>query len=131
MDASGAPAGLPVTRRLAFRVSVALCIGAAAILGVAAAWNVSLQRQHMTSILTTSAVRAADMVRHATRDAMLENRRDRLAQTLAHLADQPDIAGARIFDKTGRVHYSTQESEIGTLVDTDAEQCVACHESGC
>lgn len=130
MDASGAPAGLPVPRRLAFRVSVALCVGAAAILAVAAAWNVALQRQHMTSILTTSAVRAADMVRHATRDAMLENRRDRLAQTLAHLAEQPDIAGARIFDKTGRVHYSTQESEIGTLVDTDAEQCVACHESG-
>lgn len=122
--------GRPFTRRLALRVGVVLCLGAAAILAIAAAWNVSLQRDHMTSVLTASAVRSANMVRHATRDAMLQNRRDGLQEIMRHLKEQPDIAHARIFDKSGMVRYSTDNAEVGSLVDTQDEQCIICHEDG-
>ena len=130
MSAPEPSVGRPFTRRLALRVGAVLCLGAAAILAVAAAWNVSLQRHHMTSILTASAVRSANMVRHSTRDAMLQNRREGLQDIMRHLEEQPDIAHARIFDKTGVVRYSTDEAEVGTLVDTQDEQCVVCHENG-
>ncbi len=127
MDAPKPSAGGPFTRRLALRVGGALCLGATAVLAAAAWWNVGLQREHMTGVLTTSAVHSADLVRYATRDAMLENRRDSLRRLLAELSESPDIECIRIFDKTGRVHYSTRPEEVGRKVDHQAEQCVVCH----
>jgi two-component system NtrC family sensor kinase len=46
------------------------------------------------------------------------------------ISRQPGIEKVRIFNKEGRVTYSTQQGEIGSLVDKGAESCYACHTAG-
>jgi two-component system NtrC family sensor kinase len=119
-----------VKSRLVVRFGIALCLGAAAILIAAAVWNVSLQREHLTGLLTTSASQSADLVRFALRDAMLENEPERMQQLLNVLGEEEGVERIRIFDKDGRILHSTDREELGRLVDTKAEQCIGCHRSG-
>jgi len=67
-------AGRHLRHRLAFRLAVALCLGAAAILVVAGWLNIGLQREQMTELVRASADRAADVILRSTRASMLDNR---------------------------------------------------------
>jgi two-component system NtrC family sensor kinase len=46
------------------------------------------------------------------------------------IAKQEGIEKVRIFNKEGRITFSTQRAEIGSLVDKRAESCYACHAAG-
>jgi two-component system NtrC family sensor kinase len=76
----------------------------------------------------TSAEWCAEVIRSSTRDAMLRNQPDDLSHIIETIAAQEAIERIRVFDKQGGIRMSTQPDEIGTLVDTDAEQCFACHQ---
>ncbi len=108
-------------------MGIALCLGAAAILVLAGAWNLHLQRAHLTQAIGLSAERVAETIRASTRDAMLRNDADGLHRVIGNLGAQPGVVRIRVFNKEGRIRTSTDASEAGRLVDTRAEQCVACH----
>jgi two-component system NtrC family sensor kinase len=116
--------------RLAVRMGIALCLGAAAILVLAGGWNLHLQRAHLTQVVALSADRIAETIRGSTRDAMLRNDADGLHRMIQNLGAQPGIVRIRVFNKEGRIRTSTDAAEVGRLVDTRAEQCVACHAGG-
>jgi two-component system NtrC family sensor kinase len=115
-------------RRLAFRIGAGVCAGAALILVVAGAWNLHLQRSHLTRLVSASADRIAETIRRSTRDAMMRNDRDALHRTIGNIAAQPGIERIRILNKEGRIRTSTRPDEVGTLVDIGAEACTACHQ---
>ena len=123
------PARRPVGRRLAFRMGLGLCIGAAGILAGMGAWNLHLQRSHLTRLVSVSADRIAETIRGSTRDAMLRNDSEGVHRTIENIGAQRGIARIRIFNKEGRIRTSTDADEIGKLVDIGAEQCTACHRS--
>ena len=115
--------------RLAFRIGAGVCAGAALILVVAGAWNLHLQRSHLTRLVSASAERIAETIRRSTRDAMMRNDREALHRTIGNIAAQPGIDRIRILNKEGRIRTSTRPDEVGTLVDIRAEACIACHQS--
>jgi two-component system NtrC family sensor kinase len=119
-----------VKTRLAVRMGIALALGAAAILVLAGAWNLHLQRAHLTQVVGLSADRVAETIRASTRDAMKRNDSDGLHRVIDNLGAQPGVVRIRVFNKEGRIRTSTDPPEVGTLVDTRAEQCVACHAGG-
>ncbi|MBI3932050.1 MAG: HAMP domain-containing histidine kinase [Acidobacteria bacterium] len=114
--------------RLPLRIGLALCAGTAVILLGAGAWNLHLQRAHLTRLVGLSADRIAETIRASTRDAMLRNDRDALHRTMANIASQQGIVRIRIFDKRGAIRTSTRPEEVGRLLDVRAEQCTACHQ---
>ena len=114
--------------RLAFRIGAGVCAGAALILVVAGAWNLHLQRAHLTRMMSSSAEATAETIRRSTRDAMMRDDREALHRTIANIAAQPGIERIRVFNKEGRVRTSTRPDEVGTLVDIGAEACTACHQ---
>jgi two-component system, NtrC family, sensor kinase len=111
-------------------MGVALCLGAAAILLGAGAWNLHLQRAHLTRLVGVSAERVADTIRGSTRDGMLRNDAEQVHRMIASIGEQPGIARIRIFNKEGTIRTSTDASEVGRQVDKSAEQCYACHQRG-
>ncbi|MHC4731987.1 MAG: sensor histidine kinase [Planctomycetota bacterium] len=117
-----------LTSRLAFRLAVGLCVGAAVILAAGATWNIRLQREHMTNLVNLSAGRSVEIIRRATRDAMLENRPDEVHHMLETLGAQEGIERIRVFDREGEVRSSTQPEEVGKPWSTQGDMCVACHE---
>jgi len=117
-----------VSRRLAFRIGLGLCLGAAAILAAAGSWNLRLQRAHLTRLVSASADRIAETIRGSTRDGMLRNDAEGVHRIIRNVADQQGISRIRIFNKEGRIRTSTETGEIGTLVNIGAEECYACHQ---
>jgi two-component system NtrC family sensor kinase len=64
----------------------------------------------------------------ATWHAMLADDRQAAYDTMQVVARQPGINRIRIFNKEGRIMFSTAP-EAGRLVDKNAEACVLCHAS--
>jgi two-component system NtrC family sensor kinase len=64
----------------------------------------------------------------ATWHAMLADDRQAAYDTMQVVAHQPGINRIRIFNKEGRIMFSTAP-EAGRLVDKNAEACVLCHAS--
>ncbi len=115
-------------RSLSFRLGVGLCLGAGVILIAAGVFNLRFQRSHLTEVARIDGEKTADVIRSATREAMLRDQPAEARRIIETIAAQPEIEQIRVFDKQGRIRISTKPDEVGTLVDTDAEQCFACHE---
>jgi two-component system, NtrC family, sensor kinase len=62
----------------------------------------------------------------ATWHAMLADDRQAAYDTMQVVARQPGISRIRIFNKEGRIMFSTAP-EAGRLVDKNAEACILCH----
>lgn len=127
---SGPEARLPPWRRLDVRLALWLCLGAAAILLLAGAASIALQREQMTRLLGLNAAATAETIVRSTRDSMLANDPDGLRRMLATIGSQPGFERVRVFDKLGRITASSDPADTGAFVDKQAEQCFACHSAG-
>jgi two-component system, NtrC family, sensor kinase len=65
----------------------------------------------------------------ATWHAMLADDRQAAYDTMRTVAHQQGISRIRIYNKEGRIMFSTAREEAGALVDKKAEACVLCHAS--
>ncbi len=69
----------------------------------------------------------SEVITKSTRFAMLRNQPSYINKIIQDVGDQHDIDRVRILSKNGTVIYSSEEDEIGTLLDQEAESCLACH----
>jgi two-component system NtrC family sensor kinase len=79
---------------------------------------------------TQSAELFSETIKSSTWRAMLEDRREDAYTIMEVIGRQPGIERVRIFNKEGRVTFSSHPNEIGMLVDKKAESCYACHAAG-
>jgi len=114
--------------RLSVRLGVGLCLGAAPILLLAGSWNLRTQRVHLTQVVSISCELVAEVIRSATRQAMLDDNPHEVRTIIETIVAQQGIERVRLFDKRGYIRTSTAPEETGSMVDTNAEQCFACHE---
>lgn len=89
----------------------------------------SASRQYERA-LYEGAVRFGDLIEQSTEYGMLLNRKEEVHHVIQAIAQAPDVEGVRIYDKTGKIVFSSDSSEIGTAVDLRAEACVTCHGQG-
>ncbi len=89
--------------------------------------NIRLHRQHLEQAALVSAERVSDVIRRSTTDYMLRNDRDGLYRAIRTFADEPGMEKIRIFDKEGRITYTTDPAEHNQVVDKRAEACYGCH----
>jgi len=89
--------------------------------------NVSLHRRHLEQATLQSAERVSDVIRHSTTDYMLRNDREGLYRSIQTMASEPGMVKIRIFDKEGKITYTTDSAELNHVVDKGAEACYACH----
>ena len=89
--------------------------------------NIRLHRQHLETATLASAERISDVVKRSTSYYMMRNDREGLYHTIATMAAEPGIVRVRIFDREGRVSYSSTPVEVSQVVDKKAEACYGCH----
>jgi two-component system NtrC family sensor kinase len=114
-------------RGLAARFGLALCAGTAIILAAGTYASLRMQRAHLTRLVEDRATEVAEVIRISTREAMMRNDPLEVRTIIKTIADNEGFERIRVFDARGRITVSTDESEVGALVDQDAEQCVQCH----
>jgi two-component system NtrC family sensor kinase len=89
--------------------------------------NVRLHRQHLEQNTLLSAERVSDIIKRSTTDYMLRNDQHGLHHAIKMMASEPGMEKIRIFDKEGRITYTTDATEQNHVVDKTAEACYACH----
>jgi two-component system NtrC family sensor kinase len=97
------------------------------VFGLLGYLNVRLQRQHLESITLTSAERVSDVIKRQASYYMLRNEREGLYHSISEIGNEPGVVHIRIFNREGRITYSSDPKEINTLVDEQAEACNRCH----
>lgn len=109
-----------------------LVVGATAILIVSifAYFNIRSLSTSLLGEVERHANQLSETVKHSTRYDMMLNQRDRIHQAINAIGQQPSIGKIRVLNKTGQIIYSSVGSDIGKLVDKNAESCYACHSAG-
>ncbi len=88
--------------------------------------SVTLEERAVNRMLQTS-MWFSDTVKRATHYSMLRNQRDNMHQIIKAIGKQKGVEAVRVFNKQGRIVFSSRASEIGQMVDMQAEACYACH----
>ena len=118
------------------RIGTRLMLGAglvtSLVIGVMA---VLVMRSHTDQLifeLTQSANQVSETIKSSTHYDMLENRRDDLHRQIRNIGDlkQQGIQKVRLFNKEGRIMFSSDHGEIGTALDKRGEACYMCHAEG-
>ena len=112
---------------IAAKLGLCLVVGTAAIFTAFGYWNLRVQRRGAEELVLQSADRISDLIKRSTRYQMLENDREGLYQTIRDIGSEPGIDRIRIFNKEGRIMFSTDAAEVNQLVDKSAEACYGCH----
>ncbi len=118
------------SRRLDVRfaaLTAGLVAAAAAVLVVL---GLRAQERHVLLEAVRSAALLSETVKSSTHLHMLQDRRQDAYAVMENIGRQEGIESVRIFNKEGRVTFSTRRPEIGSLVDKRAESCYACHAAG-
>ncbi|MHB8770400.1 MAG: HAMP domain-containing sensor histidine kinase [Syntrophales bacterium] len=77
--------------------------------------------------VVNNAVQVSNLIKRATYNSMLENRRDDLTNTILSLGKEEIFEGIRIYNKVGTIAFSDRLDERGQIADKQAEQCYVCH----
>jgi two-component system NtrC family sensor kinase len=118
------------------RIGTRLILGAglstALVIGIMA---VVIVRDHASQLLferTRSANQLSETIKSSTHFDMLENRRENLHRQIRAIGglEQEGIRKVRVFNKEGRIMFSSDGEEIGTSLDPKGEACYACHAEG-
>ncbi len=118
------------------RIGTRLILGAglvtASVIGVMSVVIVNTHTAQLVSERTRSANQLSETIKSSTHFDMLENRRDNLHRQIRAIGElqSEGIRKVRLFNKEGRIMFSSAKDEIGTALDTRGEACFACHTEG-
>ena len=112
---------------LAYKLALCLIVSTAGIFGVLGFLNLRAHRLHSEELVLASAERLSDIIQRSTRYQMLHNDREALYQAIRDMGSEPGIRRIRIFNKEGRIMFSTDPAEAHAMVDKHAEACYGCH----
>jgi two-component system NtrC family sensor kinase len=81
----------------------------------------------MMNNLMSYASSTADLVKRGIYYSMLTAHREAIEQTIEVIGSGPEIRDISIFDKRGKIVYSSRKSAVGRSVDKGAPACHFCH----
>jgi len=98
-----------------------------AIVGVFSYFLIKSQQQTYLLRVEHNAHQLSEMIKNSTKYDMLYNRREHVHNIIDTIGQQEGIEKVRIFNKEGKIIYSSDKSVIGKMVDKRTEACYACH----
>ncbi len=97
------------------------------IISVYSFLSIQAQRNELLSQAEIYASKLSETIRNSTHLSMLENRSDQTHNIINTISQEPGLQEIRIFNKEGRIMFSSQKEVIGEMVDQNAEACYGCH----
>jgi two-component system NtrC family sensor kinase len=114
-------------RNLRFKVAFYLVVALSVAVFLFTYMVVRSSREQLLQQAISHAAQLSEVVIKSTRFAMLQNQPHHVDRIIGDVGAQADIDRVRILSKDGRVVHSSQQDEIGKLIDQEAESCLACH----
>lgn len=114
-------------RKIGIKLIVAVGVTTIIIIGVYSYFNILSQSQALLAEVERHAIQQSETIKNSTRYGMLLNQREYIHENINMIGSQPCINDVRIFNKEGEIIYSSNNDDIGEMVDKKAESCYACH----
>ena len=114
-------------RNLGYKLILSAAIITVLCVGIYTYFNLKAQEEQFIRQVLQGAGQLTDTIRRATRYDMLLNHRDALYNIIETVGGQEGIERVRIFNKEGKITFSSDKKEINSLVDKQAESCYVCH----
>src|SRR3990172_6057203 len=109
-----------------------LTIGALMVAGSTIFWYFLFKHQERELIENTVkyGYSFVDYVKKSTRYGMLTFQELLIQQGIEAIGSAEGVIRVRIFDCKGKIAYSSDKSDIGTIVDKNSPPCQSCHSEG-
>jgi two-component system NtrC family sensor kinase len=119
--------GAITSRRLALKLTVLLACLLSVLLLAFSFIVIRVWSQASVNAAISETERFADTIKRSAQYSMMHAQKEAMREIITVVGAQRDIEWVRLFNKEGRVIYSTHEREIGTVIDKRAEACYRCH----
>lgn len=116
-----------VITKIGFKLIVAVGIITIAIISVFSYFSIHAQSDALLSQAELQANKLSETIKKSTHSSMLLNKRNEVYAIINTIGQEPSIREIRIFNKKGRIIYSSKKEMIGKMVNKTAESCYACH----
>jgi two-component system NtrC family sensor kinase len=116
--------------RIGTRMIIGVGLVTALSIGLMAVLIIGTHERQLVAERKRAATRLSDTIKSSTHHDMLENRREALHRQIETIGRQEGIERVRVFNKEGRIMFSSDANEIGHAVDKQGEACYACHSAG-
>ncbi|MGD2091176.1 MAG: ATP-binding protein [Candidatus Aminicenantes bacterium] len=114
-----------INRKLFFSVGLAIII----TFGTFTYFFLSHQQRQHTQEVYREANIFSEIITRSNRFNMPIGNRECVHRMMENIGKQSGVEVVRMFNKKGKIMFSTQKNEINTNVDMKAEACNSCHES--
>lgn len=112
---------------LGLKLYISLFLVMVACLGIYTAVNITEQKKDLLDLVHQNALSTTDLIKNSIHYSMLINRKEDINRIFRNFANQHEFEAIRIYDKEGRIIFTTDEKEIGKSVTIDFEACQVCH----
>jgi two-component system NtrC family sensor kinase len=119
----------PAPGRLALKLIVLLACLLSLILVAFTFVVISLWTRSSVHSAVSETQRFTDTLSRSGRYSMMHAQREALHEIINAVGKQQDIEWVRVFNKEGKITYSTNKEEIGSVLDKNAEACYRCHQA--
>jgi two-component system NtrC family sensor kinase len=116
-----------MSNRISYKLILAVGSMTVTIIGIFAFIIINSQRQALVAQVEHNANQVSETIKSSTKYDMLLNLRERVHRIIDTIGQQEGIVKVRIFNKEGKINYSSDKMEVGSMVDKEAEACYACH----
>lgn len=114
---------LPISVKLSLLLTVSLFL----IFGVFGTIAIKRHNYNLVRGVYENAALVTDIIKQSTRYSMLRNESDNIYQIVNSIASQPEISKIRIYNKDGKITFSTSPVEVNKIVNKQDDACTACH----
>jgi two-component system, NtrC family, sensor kinase len=116
-------------RRLDFKLILSLTVLIVAISCVSGFLNFRMQKDHLVETMVQGADQLSRSVTSAAWHAMLDDDRKGAYESMRVIADKHGVDRIRMFNREGRLVFSTDANEQPSLTSPSNEVCTSCHGS--
>lgn len=90
--------------------------------------TVRTEQQHLLNAMITGADQLSKSITSATWHAMLDDHRETAYEVMQTIGSKQGIDRVRMFNRMGKLMFSTGPDEGGSAADVRAEACAGCHD---
>ena len=91
--------------------------------------DITNQRTNLMNLVEQSAVRTTDIIKNSIHYSMLINRKADIEEIIKNYGNMDGFEVIRIYDKTGRIIFTTRPEEKIKQVPISSDLCQVCHQS--
>ncbi len=115
-------------QRLGPKLIFSLTVLIVVISGITGYLNLRVQKSRLVETMVLGADQLSRSITSATWHAMLDDHREAAYQIMGVIADKQGVDRIRMFNRDGKLMFSTDSREQPSTVRVHSEVCVSCHD---